>query len=264
MIPRTDSAADPTVDAVASQPRHATGLALPVPHDGPLKAVFVTLAIIALAVALSIAVALVGMRAGTGGADDAATLIVSAAVAQVVFGLGALGALALPRRRPGDQTDIGTRLGLVAPPRGIVDYAAAIGGLVGMATAIQAFRAFVLGHDVLADLWQLAPLFRTWLWPASFVIIVLLAPVAEELLFRGYLMPALARSPLGLAGAAVVSSALWTVLHVYSLPAMVLVFLMGLLLSWMFARTGSLRVPIVAHVANNLLAAASLLYLLRA
>lgn len=84
-------------------------------------------------------------------------------------------------------------------------------------------------------------------------ILCLLAPVAEELLFRGFLLSALAKSRLGLAGAALVTSAAWTALHVNRTSlALVQIFLSGLLLSALLARTGSLRIPILCHVLFNL------------
>ncbi len=74
----------------------------------------------------------------------------------------------------------------------------------------------------------------------------------EELMFRGFLFPALARSKLGNRGAAVVSSVGWAALHAgYSVAGLAEVFLAGLYLSWMLLKTGSLRVPIFCHAAYN-------------
>ena len=102
----------------------------------------------------------------------------------------------------------------------------------------------------------MAPFFRIPLWPLSLLIIAVLAPIAEELLFRGILLPALVRTQLGFWGAAVVSTLAWTLLHfTYSIAGMMLVFLLGMIFSWLYARTGSLRVPIFAHMANNAIAA---------
>lgn len=91
---------------------------------------------------------------------------------------------------------------------------------------------------------------RSWLMPP---ILCLLAPVAEEVLFRGFLFSALARSRLGVVGAALISSAGWTALHVNRTElAYVQLLLSGLLLSWLLVRTGSLRIPIVVHVLFNI------------
>lgn len=49
-----------------------------------------------------------------------------------------------------------------------------------------------------------------------------------------------------------IEAALWAALH-GSLPAVLPVFAIGLLLAWLLRRTGSLRVTIVSHAAQNLL-----------
>ncbi len=87
------------------------------------------------------------------------------------------------------------------------------------------------------------------------------APISEELLFRGFLLSALAQSRLGFVGAMLVSNAAWTGLHAqYSLIGLGEVFLVGLVQSWLLWRTGSLWVPIISHaIYNGLLLLAFLL-----
>lgn len=90
------------------------------------------------------------------------------------------------------------------------------------------------------------------LWPLVAVAAVVLAPLWEELTFRGFLLSALTRSPLGFWPAAVLSSGLWTLLHVgYSWPGLASVFLAGIGLSWVMGRTGSMRAAVVAHAVIN-------------
>ena len=85
----------------------------------------------------------------------------------------------------------------------------------------------------------------------------MLAPLWEEFTFRGFLLSALARSPLGFWGGAVVSNGLWTTLHAtYSWAGLVSVFLAGLILSWLVWRTGSIKPALVAHGLGNLVALA--------
>ena len=72
------------------------------------------------------------------------------------------------------------------------------------------------------------------------------------MLFRGYLLRTLTASRLGNSGAAVLSSALWTALHYgYSAISLVEVFLMGLLLTALVRRTGSIRVGLLCHAVYN-------------
>jgi membrane protease YdiL (CAAX protease family) len=78
--------------------------------------------------------------------------------------------------------------------------------------------------------------------------------LSEELLFRGFLLSALARTALGFWGAALVATLLWTAMHVgYSLTGIVEVFIIGMFFSWLLWRTGSLRVAIFCHALYNLL-----------
>ena len=78
------------------------------------------------------------------------------------------------------------------------------------------------------------------------------APVAEELLIRGFLLGRLARTRLGFIGGALIANAAWTLLHLsYSLVGLADVFLAGLVLSWSLWRTRSLWVPIGLHALYN-------------
>jgi membrane protease YdiL (CAAX protease family) len=83
---------------------------------------------------------------------------------------------------------------------------------------------------------------------------VILAPLVEELVFRGLLFPAL-RSRVGLWPAALISGLVFTVIHVEivtSQPlALVGLFTLGVWLAWAYHRSGSLVVPIVAHAVFN-------------
>jgi len=113
-----------------------------------------------------------------------------------------------------------------------------------------------------ADLAPVKKLIGSPAGPLFFAVIAFGAPASEELAFRGFLLPALAKSGLGFAGAAVVTSAMWTVLHAgYSVAGLLEVFLIGLYLSAALWRTGSLWVPLVCHGLYNALLFAVLPYL---
>lgn len=93
---------------------------------------------------------------------------------------------------------------------------------------------------------------RSPYWWAVILAAVVLAPLWEEITFRGFLLSALAKSRLGFWPAAVLSSGLWTVLHLgYSWPGLASVFLAGVGLSWVMLRTGSMRAVVVAHAVIN-------------
>jgi uncharacterized protein len=82
--------------------------------------------------------------------------------------------------------------------------------------------------------------------------IVILAPIGEELFFRGFLYRGFAASPLGAAGAIVLTDLIWTALHLDK-PSLGLpnVFFVGLLLGWLRWRTGSIIPTIALHTLNN-------------
>ena len=71
-------------------------------------------------------------------------------------------------------------------------------------------------------------------------VLIIGAPVSEELLFRGFLLSALAKSRAGFWGAAVISNIAWTFTHPsWSLAPLLIIFVFGLLLSFILSRTGS-------------------------
>ena len=93
---------------------------------------------------------------------------------------------------------------------------------------------------------------RSDLWWAVVIAAVVLAPLWEEVTFRGFLLSALAKTRLGFWPAAALSAALWTALHAgYSWPGLVSVFLAGMGLSWIMKRTGSMRAVVIAHGVVN-------------
>ena len=86
----------------------------------------------------------------------------------------------------------------------------------------------------------------------TFAIVGVLAPVAEEIFFRGFLLAALVSVVGGLRGA-LVSSAVFSAAH-FNIGTLLPIFVMGMLLAWLYLRTGSIWPPVVAHAAQNLLA----------
>ncbi len=83
-----------------------------------------------------------------------------------------------------------------------------------------------------------------------------LAPLAEELFFRGYVFHTLMKER-GPVWAYLFSAGLFAVLHVNA-AATLPIFVLGLILAFIFQRTGSLLPGIIAHGLNNALAFAIL------
>jgi membrane protease YdiL (CAAX protease family) len=93
-------------------------------------------------------------------------------------------------------------------------------------------------------------------WPRFFATVLgagLLAPVAEELFFRGFFYTAL-RQRLGIAAAATISSLVFAVGHIDALGVVAASFVMGVAMALAYEYTRSLWVAIAIHVFNNALA----------
>jgi membrane protease YdiL (CAAX protease family) len=87
--------------------------------------------------------------------------------------------------------------------------------------------------------------------------LVVLAPVAEELVFRGVLFGRIARTRLGQPGAVVIPAALFALLHLqYSPVEMGFVAVDGLFFGLARAQSRSLYVPMLLHASGNAVAAA--------
>jgi len=109
----------------------------------------------------------------------------------------------------------------------------------------QDFAEVVLASRQPAELW------------AGILIGVVLAPLAEELLFRGMLFPAM-REKMGLTTAVILNGAFFAAVHMDALRFLPLA-VGGMLLAWLFGRTGNLYVAIAAHSTWNALMLAMLL-----
>lgn len=95
----------------------------------------------------------------------------------------------------------------------------------------------------------------------TLAIACVLAPVAEELVFRGVLFPAVA-TRWGVRAGVIVSSALFAAVHVY-LFAIPPIFVLAVVLARLYARSGTLWLPIAVHAFFNGIGLAAV-YLLKA
>ena len=136
-----------------------------------------------------------------------------------------------------------------------------VGVLLGLSLALCAeglsVASAALGHPVVEQPWvgQLLERGGTKLY-ATLPMIVRLAPLAEEVFFRGYLLGALLRA-WGRVGSLLLSSAAFAAIHGHG-PAFPTYFLYGVGLGIAARRTGTLVVPITAHITVNALGIARL------
>ena len=96
-------------------------------------------------------------------------------------------------------------------------------------------------------------------YPLTAIVVLLLAPIAEELVFRGLIFGTL--HPYNAPAAYILSAAAFASIHVlgyletHSPAHLALCFLQyipaGLTLAWVYGRTGTIWAPIVMHIAIN-------------
>lgn len=124
---------------------------------------------------------------------------------------------------------------------------------------IPAILAFAMASDTLTWLLgkPIVPEFMQVAWSTaekiSFTIaVIVVAPVTEELIFRGFLLSGLRPTRLGASGAVLVSSATWAAIHSqYDLYFMASIFVLGILLGTARVKTGSIFAPIALHALSN-------------
>ena len=92
--------------------------------------------------------------------------------------------------------------------------------------------------------------------PLLYFDIVVMTPIVEEIVFRGFILAGLTLA-LGNIRGMVISSALFTIVH-WDFDIMPIIFVSGMLIAWLYMRTGSLWPPIALHALSN--AAATVQY----
>jgi uncharacterized protein len=142
-------------------------------------------------------------------------------------------------------------LALNPPAHGWRSYATSFLALV-CAAAVMSATIYAIDPTIIKR--DLQP-FRTMLdhpsWWLTVIMVGIGAPLAEEILFRGFLFSALAASPVGVIGASLLTSAGWALLHSYSIVGLTQVFVIGLVFAAILVRTNSLRVTIFCHALYN-------------
>jgi membrane protease YdiL (CAAX protease family) len=142
-------------------------------------------------------------------------------------------------------------LGLVLPQRR--DAMIGLAGLVLLFivfSLIKYLSGTSLSPKFVVDLYHDA--YALGYLPAMVMALVVLAPVAEELLVRGFLLRGWAASRLGPTGAILLTSAIWTAAHTqYDVLILIDVFSIGLLFGWIRQRSGSTLATIGLHATQN-------------
>jgi membrane protease YdiL (CAAX protease family) len=145
-------------------------------------------------------------------------------------------------------------LALVMPRR--ADIVFAISCLAALLIAFD-LLTLVFGREVVPRFMREAYISAraTGSLPLFFFAVVLVAPITEEIAFRGFLFRGLGASFLGVAGTLVATSAAWAAMHVqYDTVTLIQIFLIGLLLGWLRWASGSTLLTIGLHMLANLAA----------
>lgn len=228
----------------------ALGLA---PWRGGQVALGIVLVLVSLIPVTAIAI---GIGAVAGSYDDATTVWVSIhlmalAIIAVVWRLGV-------RQRQAPWRLLGL---------GAVHYPLVKAGLMALG-ALGASLLFTVVYAAVVDLFSWDVLSPPGIGPEiafpgaavllTFQALAVVTPLTEELFFRGFVLSGLVPR-WGVVKAVVVSAAVFSAFHP-SLGALIPVFVTGLLLGFLYHKTGSIWPCILAHAGQNALAVALEVY----
>ena len=135
---------------------------------------------------------------------------------------------------------------------GVVGFAAilpvCVAALMVNAVLLHMLKAPVTPHPVLEAILETPD---PWVFAFAGLMAVVIAPLAEEFLYRGILLMTLVRH-VGVIPGLVVSSAVFAAAHFTAEPqALLPLFFLGMALGYVAYRTRSLVAPIIAHALFN-------------
>lgn len=145
-------------------------------------------------------------------------------------------------------------LGIILPRRSEVVFGVAVTLVLIVAGDVL---SWLLGasivtpfqRDIVRTAGEAGPLTMLWLWLA----VVVLTPIGEELLFRGFLFRGWLRRPNDAWPVIIITAALWAVIHLqYDWYTTGQIFAFGLVLGWMRWATGSTVLTILLHALINI------------
>jgi len=126
--------------------------------------------------------------------------------------------------------------------------------ICALCLAVTDSVSMLLDRPVVPDV--VVEIYRDTRFPALlWLAVIVLAPIFEEVLVRGFLFAGIRHSPAGPVAAIVLSALVWAVLHVgYDTYAIGVIFIMGLVLGLARLRSGSTLLPMAMHAIQNLVA----------
>ncbi len=141
--------------------------------------------------------------------------------------------------------------------------------ILAAAMAVGNLLYFFMPDDAMQDMQLWLPLVNSEYWWLVFVVAAIGAPLSEEIWFRGFLLPSFARTFGGkrpgmvedpayvtatapIIIAAIVTAVLFALAHAYSPQGAITVLALGLALSFILWRSGSLWAAMFSHGVYNL------------
>lgn len=156
------------------------------------------------------------------------------------------------RRSRNPFSSLGLRAPHLPPARTVILTGSVLATSL-VATAVYSAIVTWLGYDLLSPPAVNSDI--TFTGPAvllTFQALAFVTPISEEIFFRGFIFGGLARR-FGPWGAIIVSALIFSAFHI-SIGVIIPIFITGLLLAWLYWRTGSLWASIAAHAGQNALA----------
>ena len=145
-------------------------------------------------------------------------------------------------------------LGLILPRRSEVVFAiAAVVAAIIAGNALSWLFGFNIVTTFQTEIYRTAAA-AGWLpWILMMLAVVVVTPIAEEAVFRGFLFRGWLRSPNAAWPVIIATAALWALIHIqYDWYVTGQIFVFGLLLGWMRWATGSTLLTMLMHALINL------------
>jgi uncharacterized protein len=149
------------------------------------------------------------------------------------------------------RCDLASYLGLQMPDRRYLVFGiAALAILIPLVDLISWLAGYSVTPQFVVDIYRSSR--ESGVLVLLAIALVVAAPVVEETMFRGFLLPSLAQSRLGPLGAILFTSAAWALLHAQYQPFYLLqIVVLGALFGWLRLQSGSLLLTILLHGIVN-------------
>jgi len=188
-------------------------------------------------------------RHGAAGLRGAPNDAISVSISTIAAGAAWIGVTAIAVRWRGWRFN--DYVGLVLPSRRELILSLAAFAVLLLATDLA---SYALGRPVIPQF--MIDVYVSAGTPAAlmivFISVVIVAPLWEEIAFRGFLFRGTSLTRFGVPGAILLTSSVWALMHgQYDGFVIVQIFLSGMFLGWLRSTTGSALLTIILHAIGN-------------